>query len=172
MASRSQCREDLFIFEPHTDLIKRGKVRTPVEFGHKVFLAESAKGLITQYEVLKGNQRTKFMWRRRSSATAARSAVPRNSMAQIAASSASKNVAACVQGAVKTVCIPSRRQQNAATPSLRKDRRRSSKAKRFRAGMMTDSFCTSSSSIENSEICFSEFSRHGDFSLRRQRLFA
>src|SRR6516164_314385 len=29
------------IFEPHTDLIKRGKVRTPVEFGHKIFLAES-----------------------------------------------------------------------------------------------------------------------------------
>src|SRR6202045_2578377 len=43
------------IFEPHTDLIKRGKVRTPIEFGHKVFLAESAQGLITQYEVLKGN---------------------------------------------------------------------------------------------------------------------
>ncbi len=43
------------IFEPHTDLIKRGKVRAPVEFGHKVFLAESAEGLITQYEVLKGN---------------------------------------------------------------------------------------------------------------------
>ena len=29
------------IFEPHTDLIKRGKVQTPIEFGHKVFLAES-----------------------------------------------------------------------------------------------------------------------------------
>jgi transposase, IS5 family len=43
------------IFEPHTDLIKRGKVPTPVEFGHKVFLAESANGLITQYEVLDGN---------------------------------------------------------------------------------------------------------------------
>src|SRR6516225_2246001 len=43
------------IFEPHTDLIMRGKVRTPVEFGHKVFLAESAQGLITQYEVLNGN---------------------------------------------------------------------------------------------------------------------
>ena len=25
------------IFEPHTDLIKRGKLNTPVEFGHKVF---------------------------------------------------------------------------------------------------------------------------------------
>jgi IS5 family transposase len=43
------------IFEPHTDLIKRGKVRTPMEFGHKVFLAESARGLITQYHVLAGN---------------------------------------------------------------------------------------------------------------------
>jgi transposase, IS5 family len=29
------------IFEPHTDLMKRGKVRAPVEFGHKVFLAET-----------------------------------------------------------------------------------------------------------------------------------
>ncbi|MBT1516716.1 ISNCY family transposase [Bradyrhizobium sp. SRL28] len=43
------------IFEPHTDLIKRGKVRSPIEFGHKVFLAESARGLITQYDVLDGN---------------------------------------------------------------------------------------------------------------------
>ena len=43
------------IFEPHTDLIKRGKVQKPVEFGHKVFLAESAQGLITDYRVLDGN---------------------------------------------------------------------------------------------------------------------
>jgi IS5 family transposase len=43
------------IFEPHTNLIIRGKVQKPVEFGHKVFLAESACGLITQYRVLKGN---------------------------------------------------------------------------------------------------------------------
>ena len=43
------------IFEPHTDLIKRGKVNKPIEFGHKVFLAESARGLVTQYRVLDGN---------------------------------------------------------------------------------------------------------------------
>lgn len=43
------------IFETHTDLIVRGKVQKPVEFGHKVFLAESACGLITQYCVLDGN---------------------------------------------------------------------------------------------------------------------
>ena len=43
------------IFEPHTDLIKRGKAQKPVEFGHKVFLAESGKGLISDYQVLEGN---------------------------------------------------------------------------------------------------------------------
>jgi transposase, IS5 family len=43
------------IFEDHTDLIKRGKAQKPVEFGHKVFLAESAQGLITDYRVLEGN---------------------------------------------------------------------------------------------------------------------
>jgi IS5 family transposase len=43
------------IFEPHTDLIKRGKILKDIEFGHKVFLAESACGLITQYRVLDGN---------------------------------------------------------------------------------------------------------------------
>jgi IS5 family transposase len=43
------------IFETHTDLIIRGKAQKPVEFGHKVFLAESASGLITQYSVLNGN---------------------------------------------------------------------------------------------------------------------
>jgi len=43
------------IFEPHTDLIKRGKTLKPVEFGHKVFLAESAQGLITNYQILDGN---------------------------------------------------------------------------------------------------------------------
>lgn len=43
------------IFETHTALIVRGKVLKPVEFGHKVFLAESGHGLITQYRVLDGN---------------------------------------------------------------------------------------------------------------------
>lgn len=48
--------EQLFaIFEPPTDLIKRGKAQTPVEFGHKVFLAESGHGLITDERVLDGN---------------------------------------------------------------------------------------------------------------------
>jgi IS5 family transposase len=43
------------LFEPHTDMIKRGKVYKPVEFGHKVLLVESRIGLITDYQVLEGN---------------------------------------------------------------------------------------------------------------------
>jgi transposase, IS5 family len=43
------------IFESHTHMIKRGKALKPVEFGHKVFLAESAQGFITDYQVLDGN---------------------------------------------------------------------------------------------------------------------
>ena len=43
------------IFEPHTAIIKRGKVSKPVEFGRKVFLAESGQGLITDFRVLTGN---------------------------------------------------------------------------------------------------------------------
>ena len=43
------------LFEPHTDLIKRGKAQKPVEFGHKLFLAESRRGLILDYQVLNGN---------------------------------------------------------------------------------------------------------------------
>ena len=43
------------IFETHTDLIKRGKAYTPVEFGHKVFLAERRRGLMTDYRILDGN---------------------------------------------------------------------------------------------------------------------
>jgi len=43
------------IFESHTDLIKRGKTQKPVEFGHKLFLAESRRGIILEYGVLDGN---------------------------------------------------------------------------------------------------------------------
>lgn len=43
------------IFETHTNLIKRGKAQRPVEFGRKIFLAESRIGLITQYRVIEGN---------------------------------------------------------------------------------------------------------------------
>ena len=123
------------IFEPHTDLIKRGKVRTPVEFGHKVFLAESAKGLITRYEVLKGNptdeihvapslKRHRRAFRRAPELYGA----DRGFFSE-------QNVAACVQGAVKTVCIPQR--GGSKTPQRQAYERSAAfkQGQRFRAGI-------------------------------------
>jgi transposase, IS5 family len=123
------------IFEPHTDLIKRSKVRTPVEFGHKVFLAESAKGLITQYEVLKGNptdevhvvpslKRHRRAFRRAPELYGA----DRGFFSE-------QNVAACVQGAVKTVCIPQR--GGSKTPQRQAYERSAAfkQGQRFRAGI-------------------------------------
>jgi len=43
------------IFEPHTDIICRGKTMSPAEFGHKVLAATGASGLVLQYEVCAGN---------------------------------------------------------------------------------------------------------------------
>ena len=123
------------IFEPHTDLIKRGKVRTPLEFGHKVFLAESAKGLITQYEVLKGNpadevhvapslRRHRRTFRRAPELYGA----DRGFLSE-------QNVTACMQGAVNTICIPQR--GGTKTPQRQAYERSTAfkQGQRFRAGI-------------------------------------
>ena len=96
------------IFEPHTDLIKRGKIVTPIEFGHKVFLAESAQGLITQYEVLSGNPvdenhvKTSLKRHRRTFGGAPELySSDRGFFSE-------QNLAACANDGVKVVCIPQR----------------------------------------------------------------
>jgi transposase, IS5 family len=45
----------LSLFEPHTCIIRRGKVRQPTEFGRKVWLDEVDGGIISRYAVLAGN---------------------------------------------------------------------------------------------------------------------
>jgi IS5 family transposase len=40
------------LFEEHTELLIRGKARKPVEFGHKVLLAQTKEKFIHHYEVL------------------------------------------------------------------------------------------------------------------------
>ena len=123
------------IFEPHTDLIKRGKVRTPVEFGHKVFLAESAKGLITQYEVLKGNPPDEVHVA--SSLQHHRQAFGR--APELYGSDrgffSEQNFASCKHAGVKLVCIP----QRGGKRTPRREAYESSAAfkngQRFRAGI-------------------------------------
>jgi transposase, IS5 family len=122
------------IFEPHTDLIKRGKVRAPVEFGHKVFLAESARGLITQYEVLRGNpadevhvapslKRHRRIFRRSPALYGA----DRGFFSE-------NNVAVCARGGLATVSIPQR--GGCKTPQRPYERSPAFKqGQRFRAGI-------------------------------------
>jgi len=40
------------VFEPETQLIKRGKVPQPVEFGHRVLVIEDGAGFVCHYAVL------------------------------------------------------------------------------------------------------------------------
>jgi hypothetical protein len=40
------------IFEPHTELIKRGKQPNPIQYGHSVLVIEDAVGFICHYQVL------------------------------------------------------------------------------------------------------------------------
>lgn len=50
---RVPARERVFsIFEPHTELIKRGRRNKPVEFGHMVLLCQAPEKFITDYEVM------------------------------------------------------------------------------------------------------------------------
>lgn len=94
------------IFEPHTDLIKRGKVSTPVEFGHKVLLAESARGLITQYQVLDGNpQDEQHVGRSLERHKKAFGRAPELYGADRGFYS-ERNLTLCQRSGVKVVCIP------------------------------------------------------------------
>ena len=42
------------VFETHTELIKKGKVRPPVEFGHRVLISTEQHGLIIDYKAMAG----------------------------------------------------------------------------------------------------------------------
>jgi len=52
----------LSIFEPHSDIIKRGKAGKPTEFGHKVWLDEVDGGIVSDYRILDGNPGDSDQW--------------------------------------------------------------------------------------------------------------
>jgi transposase, IS5 family len=123
------------IFEPHTDLIKRGKVLTPVEFGHKIFLAESAQGLITQYEVLHGNPNDED----HVEASLQRHQQTFGHAPQLYGSDrgfySEHNVNACRRAGVKVVCIPQRGGKKTARREAYEKSRVFKKGQCFRAGI-------------------------------------
>jgi IS5 family transposase len=123
------------IFEPHTDLIKRGKVRAPVEFGHKVLLVESAQGLITHYEVLKGNpsdeQHVEASLERHKEAFGR---APELYGADRGFFS-EKNVTRCEQVGVTVVCIPQRGGKRTPEREAFEKSAAFKQGQRFRAGI-------------------------------------
>ena len=123
------------IFEPHTDLIKRGKVQTPVEFGHKVFLAESAHGLITQYEVLNGNPCDE----EHVEASLLRHQETFGSAPRVYSSDrgffSEKNLKTCERSGVEVACIPQRGGTKSAERAAHENSPAFKKGQRFRAGI-------------------------------------
>lgn len=123
------------IFEPHTDLIKRGKVRSPVEFGHKVFLAESARGLITQYQVLNGNPPDEqYVGRSLERHEKAFGRVPELYSADRGFFS-ERNLTLCKHSGVKMVCIPQSGGKRAPAREACEKAPAFKQGQRFRAGI-------------------------------------
>lgn len=123
------------IFEPHTSLIKRGKAGKPVEFGHKIYLAETRSGLITQYWVLDGNpsdedhvvpsiQQHKAMFGRAP-----------HLYANDRGSYSADNIKACQQEGVGCVSIPQRGGQKTAEREAFEKSPEFKQGQRFRAGI-------------------------------------
>ena len=123
------------IFEPHTSLIKRGKAGKPVEFGHKVYLAETRSGLITQYWVLDGNPSDEdhvVPSIQQHKATFGRA--PRL-YANDRGSYSADNLKICEQEGVACVCIPQRGGQKTANREAFEKSQEFKQGQRFRAGI-------------------------------------
>jgi IS5 family transposase len=110
-------------------------VQSPIEFGHKVFLAESARGLITQYDVLDGNpideQHVVISLERH-----------RQTFGEVPEFYGSdrgffseKNVMSCKQQGVKIVCIPQRGGAKAPERQAYEKSGEFKDGQRFRAGI-------------------------------------
>jgi len=123
------------IFESPTDLIKRGQARQPVEFGHKVFLAESAQGLITDYQVLDGNP---------ADTTHVKASLDRHQetfhhVPELYAGDrgfhSADHVDHCQPAGVSQVCIPQRGGQKSAQQDVMERSAQFKKGQRFRVGI-------------------------------------
>lgn len=123
------------IFEPHTDLIKRGKTLKPVEFGHKVFLAESAQGLITDYRVLDGNPVDSDQVAASLDHHQQTFQHPPDTYAADRGFFSDENVQKCKDAGVSQACIPQRGGQRTAEQEELERSRAFKKGQRFRAGI-------------------------------------
>jgi IS5 family transposase len=123
------------IFETHTDLIKRGKIQKPIEFGHKIFLAESARGLITQYRVLDGNPSDHIHVKPSLEHHKKIFGFAPDLYSSDRAFFSAPNIKDCQDEGVKLVCIPQRGGKKTAEREAFEKSRAFKKGQSFRAGI-------------------------------------
>jgi len=123
------------IFEEHTDIVVRGKARKPVEFGHKVFLAQSGSKIITDYEVLRGNP----IDEQRVAPTLKKHAKQFGTAPELFATDrgfySAANIGLCAEAGVKSVCIPQRGGKKTAERTAAERTPQFKKGQKFRAGI-------------------------------------
>jgi transposase, IS5 family len=116
-------------------ILLRRQPETPIEFGHKVFLAESARGFITQYDVLDGNpvdeQHVVVSLERHKQTFCD---VPKLYGSDRGFFS-ERNVTSCKQQGVKVVCIPQRGGTKTPEREAYEKSREFKDGQRFRAGI-------------------------------------
>lgn len=123
------------IFEPHTDLIKRGKAQKPLEFGHKLFLAEGRSGVILDHQLLEGNPNDEVHvkpWLKRH--------IERFGKAPAVAAGdrgfhSEANVEYLNAHGVELECLPQRGGKKSAERTEYEKSRRFKRAQKFRAGI-------------------------------------
>jgi IS5 family transposase len=122
------------LFEPSTEIIRKGKAGKPTEFGKMVKLQEAENQIITDYEVYDRRPNDAALLVAALETHHARlGRIPRLVAADAAFYSA-KNQAAAIARGVKRVCIPNR-----STKSP--ERRREQKKRWFRAGQTWRTGC-------------------------------
>lgn len=122
------------IFEPHTDLIMRGKQRTPVEFGHKLRIVECGNGLITDYEILDGNPSDQAHVKPTLEHHQQRFGSAPRSLASDRGFYSEENIAVCKEANV-VECIPQRGGEKTPKRAAYEKSRAFKKGQRFRAGI-------------------------------------
>jgi IS5 family transposase len=102
------------LFEPHTAVIQRGKVRTPTEFGRKLWLDEADGGIVTRYAVLAGNPSDAAQLPASLAHHTARFGQPPDLLATDRGAHSPANERLAAAAGVRRVCLPKPGQRSAA----------------------------------------------------------
>jgi IS5 family transposase len=148
------------VFEPTTEVIRKGKAAKPTEFGKLVKLQEAENQIIVDYEVYERRPRdTELLIPAIEVHEAKLGRVP-HLVAADAAFYSDKNEAAAKAKGVKRVCIPNRSTKSA-------ERRREQKKRWFRTGQRWRTGCEGRISVSKRRHGLNRCRYHGDDGMKR-----